>query len=130
MRPLTKPAKPTAAYEAAQLIYEEGPMQKADLFAKVDFGTSIAIRGSALRRAVDQGWLDVSETGKVDITFAALSHFEQEERSKKEEPTGTVATPRADSVYARKPYVPPARLIRADAPPLYPAGFQFRTIAG
>lgn len=131
MTALTKPLKPTAAYKAAQLIYEEGPMLKAALFAKVDFGIAADIRNGTLRRAVEAGWLDVNDAGYVDVTFEALALLEQEARSQKHEPTGTIATPRTANVYARKPYSPPKRVIREDVPQWskYPDGFRLYTIA-
>lgn len=131
MTALTKPLKPTAAYKAAQLIYEEGPMPKAALFAKVDFGVAADIRNGTLRRAIDAGWLDVNEAGYVDVTFEALALLEQEARRQKPEPTGSVATPRECNVYKRKPYSPPKRFVRDDVPAWsrYPDGFRLYTIA-
>lgn len=124
--------KATSAYKAAMLIMDEGPMMPTDLFARVDFGLTNTSRRQAISRAIASGLLVYANSGAIDITPEARDYFDsldddQEQSAKRY--VGTPAAPRSMNVYERPPYRAPQRVIRADAPPLYPAGFQFRTIA-
>jgi hypothetical protein len=129
MTEMIRLAPHTAAAKAAMLIYAEGPMDRAKLFSRVDFGSGSDTRKKTLVRAVLHGWLTVDDD-KVDITAKAhvAVRGEVQETTKKFIPTP--AAPRRVNLLHRDAYKPP-KVFRRDDPEWAkrPDGFRFHTVA-
>jgi hypothetical protein len=127
---LLRRSKTTAAYKAAALIFQEGPMMPADLFSQVDFGVAADIRNGTLRRAVEAGWLELCPDGSITTTQAAHDLVATEARIEGKY-IGQRATSRDINLMARPAYVPPRRMRRNDEPKWSerPDGFSLVTIA-
>jgi hypothetical protein len=129
MTHLTKPARPTVAYRAALLIFNEGPTNRGTLFSRIDFGVKESTREANLTRAIDAGWLVRTDSG-IDITDDARELLEE----CAEQPSGFVgekAAPRSMNLMKRPPWKGFTRIPRADEPAwsIRPAGFTICTIA-
>jgi hypothetical protein len=130
MTNLAKPARPTVAYRAALLIFNEGPTMRGTLFSRIDFGAKECGREASLKRAIDAGWLVRSEHGVIDITDEARDLLEE----CAEQPSGfvgIVAAPRSINNMIRPAWKGWTRIRRDDEPEwsIRPAGFTICTIA-
>lgn len=105
------PRKYDVIYKAAQYIFEYGPQADVALFQAIDFGPREYYR-EKLRRAFSCQWLVQTPEG-VDITELAREHFAGP--MPKIEYVGQMAGPRFVDLMNRPAYVPPRRLVRADA---------------
>lgn len=108
------PYRNSAAYKAAELLYQTGPKTESDLFSSVGFGYREYIRRGRLREAIDEGWLRHLPDYMVDLTEFARAHFDEQPPEARR--MGKVAEPRSINLMDRKPYQPPKRLPRGDEP--------------
>jgi hypothetical protein len=104
------PPKSSAAYQAAEYLHREGPKTEAELLATGIFGAK-SDSADRLQCAIRSGWLRFTSIGTVARGVPAIEHF-----ASKAKFVGKVAAPRQVDLMSRKAYVPPKRLIRADAP--------------
>jgi len=114
------PGKSASIYEAASIINKAGPMQRAELFAAMDFGPTES-RERKLRDAFQSDWLRETPSGHIELTEYSNRHFE---RQKPRVPyVGQMAPPAYRGNVFGKPlsrqHIPNRRGPRADAPAIY-----------
>ncbi|HEY5800916.1 MAG TPA: hypothetical protein VIT92_11895 [Burkholderiaceae bacterium] len=93
---LNIPRAPSAAYLAAEFIFDKGPQTREALFAAVDFGRFPGNRRSTLTRTLDNRWLIETSAG-IDISEGARKHFIAK-RKPLQAPVGVKATSRFEQV--------------------------------
>jgi len=111
----------SAAYQAAEHIFNHGPQDPAALFEAIDFGSNKSSKQEKLDRAVCSGWLTQGPDFKVDCGTLARSYFKSKSGVEEEvKPLGQIAAVRSVNVFDRpalsKKYIPNRRGVRRDIP--------------
>lgn len=127
----------SAAYQAAEYIFKNGPQLPDRLFAAIDFGPNMSSKQEKLDRAVNSGWLIQGADCQVKCGEVARAHFKAEAGIEEEvKPLGQIAALREPvNVFARPPlskkYIPNPRGMRQDVPEWsVRAGASFKSLAG
>jgi hypothetical protein len=111
------PRHTEAVYKAAELIYNDGPKTRAELFRAVDFADRKR-RFEKLARAIHSDWLVELPGALIGITDFAREHFDDDEQSTPAY-VGQVAGPRDMNLMQRPAYKSQLnpRGFRDDVPP-------------
>lgn len=122
-----------ASYKAAALIYSVGPISRADLFSKVNFGGQSSRRHITLDSAIKSGWLVENARGLIILSDRAFDHFDGPQPVV--EVVGQVAAPRKNIALTQPPMSKKYKLnpqgTRTDVPPeSVRFGARYRSLAG
>jgi hypothetical protein len=115
-----RPRAESAADVAGQRIFTHGAMNVRELFATINFGHKMHHKKTALKRALESGWLVQQEDGTISIGTFARVHYESL-AADKVAPVGQIAALREHvDVFTRpvlsKKYMPNPRGTRQDIP--------------
>lgn len=113
-------ARGTIPYIAGEYLHKHGPKTKEELFTAVSFGGQQSKRQGVLDRAIQVGWLVVTDDGKITCTTDARIYYDSLQPAPGDEPAREPTAPqyrgdwRTGSLSAT--HIPNRRGPRADVP--------------